>query len=118
MFGRKHQEGRTKERIGARRKDGNIGGRVTLCSCCRLIKGKANLCSLAAANPVGLSLLNLVWPVERRDVGQELVGILSNLEEPLLHWLLHHHFFTAPAPAIDHLLICQHGLILGTPPLE
>ena len=117
MFGRKHQEGRTKERIGARRKDGDIGG-VTFRSCRGLIKGKANLCSLAAANPVGLSLLNLVWPVERRDVGQELVGVLSNLEEPLLHWLLYHHFFTAPAPAIDHLLICQHGLIFRTPPLE
>ena len=68
MFGSKHQEGRTKERIGARRKDGNIGG-VTLRSCHGLIKGEADLCSLAAANPVGLSLLNLIWPVERGDVG-------------------------------------------------
>ena len=118
MLGGKHQEGRTKERIGARRKDGNIGGHVTLCSCRGLIKGEADLCSLTAANPVGLSLLNLIWPVERGDIGQELVGVLSNLEEPLLHWLLYHHFFAAPAPAIDHLLICQHGLVFRTPPLE
>ena len=68
MFGRQHQEGRTKERIRARRKDGDIGG-VTLCSCHGLIKGEADLCSLAAANPVGLSLLDLIWPVERGDVG-------------------------------------------------
>ena len=68
MFGRKHQEGRTKERIRARRKDGNIGG-VTLRSCHGLIKGEVDLCSLTATNPVGLSLLNLIWPVERGDVG-------------------------------------------------
>ena len=68
MFGRQHQEGRTKERIGARRKDGDIGD-VTLRSCHGLIKSETDLCSLAAANPVGLSLLNLIWPVERGYVG-------------------------------------------------
>ena len=53
---------------------------------------------------------------QRVEAGEQLVGVVGDLQKPLLELaLLHRSVFMPPAAAFDHLLVGQHGLALGAP---
>ena len=55
-------------------------------------------------------------PSSCAHVVQQLVGVIRDLEEPLLQRaLLHRRVFVTPAAAFHHLLVGQHGGALGAP---
>src|SRR5262245_23678317 len=53
--------------------------------------------------------------VRTRSARGRLLGIGRDAEEPLLELALRHRPVAAPAPAVDHLLVGEHGLALRTP---
>ena len=121
MLGRQHQEGSTEDGVGAGSKDGDEGGGWIGGVGGRFISGslnaKINLRTFAAADPVLLHGLNLFGPfyfIQRR---QQLVGVIGDFEEPLLHFLLFYFGTTAPAMTVLNLLVGQHGLVNRAPPL-
>ncbi len=77
-----------------------------------------DLGAVGAADPVALHLEDAVGPAafELRDVGEQFVGITRDAEEPLLELaLLDGRGFMAPAAAIDHLFVGEHGAALRAP---
>src|SRR6185437_10768728 len=78
---------------------------------------KRNRRALAAADPVALHSAHALRPaVELVQTVQQLLRILGSAQEPLLQFsLLDECVFMPPAVAVDHLLICEHGLALRTP---
>ena len=70
-----------------------------------------------AADPVPLHGQHPVGPValQRGRVGQQPVGVLGDLEVPLGQHPADHLGAAALAPAVDDLLVGQHGLVLRAP---
>ncbi len=76
----------------------------------RRIERKADQHALGAADPVALHQPHLVGPaVERIERVQQLLRIFGDLEHPLLHLALFDRRAGAPAAAVDHLFVRQHG---------
>ncbi len=73
------------------------------------LAGKDDARAFAAADPVRLHQPHRVGPVNRREV-QQLVGVASDAEEPLLHHLLNDRLAGALVLAVDDLLVGQHRL--------
>ena len=68
------------------------------------------------ADPVLLHQANLLGPaVERAQRREEVVGIIGDLQEPLAELALLHGCARAPALAVDHLLVGEHGLVDRVP---
>src|SRR5690606_8678661 len=76
MFRREHHECRTVERIRTSSVDSDLFVAA--------IYGKANFRTLALTDPVALHRLDLVRPVEIIDTFEKWIGIIRNLEKPLL----------------------------------
>ena len=73
---------------------------------------EANVGALAAANPVGLHQPHLVGPaIERCEVVEQSIAVFRDAEEPLFEFTALHRCARAPALALDHLLIGQHGVL-------
>ena len=71
---------------------------------------------LRPTDPVALHGLDPLGPVQRVQVGQELVGVLGDAEEPLLEVALLHQVAGALARAVgQYLLIGKDGLAAGAP---
>ena len=71
-----------------------------------------DLRAFGAADPVALHGEDALRPAafELRHIVQQLVGVVGDPEEPLFQRaLLHGGVFVAPAAALHHLLIGQHG---------
>ena len=76
----------------------------------RLIEREADQQALGAADPVALHQPHLVGPaVQRIERVQQLLRIFRDLEDPLVHLALLDHRAGAPAAAVDHLLVGEHG---------
>ena len=74
--------------------------------------------AFGAADPVALHGEDALGPAafELRHVVEELVGVVGDFEEPLFEGALFDGgIFVAPAAAIDHLLVGQHGGAFGAP---
>ena len=68
------------------------------------------------ADPVLLHQPDLVRPaLEPVEAGQQLLGISGDLEEPLGQLAPLHRRAGAPAAAVDHLLVGQHGVLDRVP---
>jgi hypothetical protein len=68
------------------------------------------------ADPVALHSAHLVGPaVQAVQCRQQLVGVLADLEEPLRQLALLDLGAGAPAAAVDHLLVGEHGHVDGIP---
>ena len=77
---------------------------------------KAHQEALGAADPVALHQPDLVRPaVERIQRGEQVVGIVGDLQEPLAQLALLHQRARAPAAPVDHLLIGEHGVVNRVP---
>ena len=100
-------EGHTPQRV--------MPGGVNLNGVARL-QMEGHLAALGTADPVLLHQPHLVGPLgQHLQGGQQLVGVLGDLQEPLLQVLLGDDAVAAPALAVLHLLIGQHRLAGGAP---
>ena len=116
VLGSQDKEGDTEERVGSRGEDGDL----TLVALDRLAipvaQGKVDLGALGATDPVGLHLLDALGPAgELLQVVEQLLGVLGNLEVPLLQVALLGLGAAAPALALGDLLVSQNGLAGGAP---
>ena len=69
----------------------------------------------AAADPVALHRLDVFRPADRVEIVQQPVGVVGDLEEPLLQLPELDLGAAALAVAVDHLLVGEDGLIVGAP---
>ena len=114
MVGRDRQETRTEQRVGPRRVDvqrrgvGGGGGRG--------VERPAHQQPLRLADPVALHEAHLLRPaIQAVEGGQQIVGVVGDLEEPLHEVALLDRRAGAPALAVDHLLVGEHGLVDRVP---
>ncbi len=68
-----------------------------------------------AADPVALHGLDRLRPFQTIKIGQQLVGVSRDAQEPLRNLAPLHERARAPAAAVDHLLVGQHGLVDRVP---
>src|SRR3989338_5920858 len=76
---------------------------------------KIYLGAFRAAYPVFLRLLYFLRPVEGVKVAYEALRIVGNFDIPLKHLLLDYFAVAALTLAVYHLLVGEHGFILGAP---
>ena len=113
VLGREQEERAAEERVGARGEDGDLGVRRLARG---VAEGEVHLGALGAADPVGLHLLHALGPAgQLLEVVKQLLRVGGDLDVPLLEVALLHLGVAAPAVALGHLLIGEHGLALGTP---
>ncbi len=68
------------------------------------------------ADPVALHHLDLLGPaIERVEAGQQVFREQADAEEPLRQFALLDERAGAPAAAVDHLLVGEHGVVDGIP---
>ena len=68
--------------------------------------------ALAAADPLRLHQPHALRPaIQRVERVQQFLRVVGDLEEPLAELLLLHRRAGAPAAAVDHLLVRQHGAV-------
>ena len=116
VLGSQDKEGDAKERIGTCGEDGDLA-LVALDGLAILVaQSKVDLGALGAADPVGLHLLDALGPAgELLQIVEQLLGVLSDLEVPLLKVALLRLGAAAPALTLGDLLVGQNGLTSGTP---
>ena len=111
MLRRQRQERHAEQRVGARGVDldaleGSLGP----------IEREGQPRALAAADPVRLHQPHALGPaIQRVQRRQQFLGIVGDLEEPLAELLLLDQRAGAPAAAVDHLLVGQHGAVDRVP---
>ena len=72
--------------------------------------------ALAAADPLRLHQPHALRPaVQRVERVQQFLRVVGDLQEPLAELLLLHRRAGAPAAAVDHLLVRQHGAVDRVP---
>ena len=109
MIGRERHEFRAEQRIGPRGENFQFafGVRRGL-----RIERETNQQSFRTADPVALHQPHFVRPaLERVDGVEQILRIIADLEKPLRQLALLDFRAGAPAAAVDHLLVGQHGLI-------
>ena len=108
MFGRNGHIGNAHQGIGASGVHSQIfAGTVDL---------EGHLHTFGAANPVALHGFNLLRPfIQLVQVFQQFVSIGGNFDKPLGQLFALNWGIAAPASAIFHLLIGEHGLVVRAP---
>ena len=108
-----HDEGCTVQgvRAGGEHGEGLSGlvlGRLNL---------EAHLSTLRAANPVALHEQHAVRPLALQllHVIQQLLGVIGDLEVPLVQRLLRHGSTATLTRTVHNLLVREHSLVLGAP---
>jgi len=117
MLRRQHGVAHAKEGIGPGGKDlKTVLGVIT-----SAVVGSVNLkpddAPLRAPNPVALHGLCCLRPINPVQAGQELIGIIRDLKEPLGQVAPGYLGITALAAGIDNLFIGKHG-IAGRAPVD
>ncbi len=108
VLGRDRQEGDAHQRV---RTGGEHAQRLGL-----TLHREVDLQPLAAADPVALHGFHRVGPARQRvQAVQQFLRVVSDLQEPLRNLAFLHHRAGAPAAAVDHLLVGQHGLVDRVP---
>ena len=107
MFGGHHEEGRAEQGVRASREDRVVDPESTTV--------ERDLRAGAAPDPVALHRLDVLRPVDRIEIVQQPVGVVGDLEEPLLQLPELDFGSAALAAAVDHLLVREDGLIVGAP---
>ncbi len=108
VLGGEHEEGRAEKRVGPRGEDGEVEVQIVLV--------EDHLGALGAADPVALHGDHMLGPgLEQLEVLEQAVGVVGDLEEPLLELALLDQRAAALAVAVDNLLVGEHGRIHGAP---
>ena len=114
MFRRDGQERHSVQGIGAGGVD--LDG-IGAAGAAGVDQGERESGALAAADPVGLHQPHPFRPaVELAQRIQQLRRVFGDAEKPLAELPLFHRRPGAPAFAVDHLLVCQHGALRSTRP--
>src|SRR3989344_1595906 len=79
------------------------------------VEGKVYFGAFRTSYPVFLRLLYFLRPVEGVEVAYEALRIVGNFDIPLKHLLLDYFAVTPLTLAVYHLLVGEHGFILGAP---
>ncbi len=75
--------------------------------------------ALAAADPVSLHQLDRIGPIDAVEIGEQAIGVVGDLDVPLLEIFLGDGIVRVPpAASVDHLLVGENGLALVAPPLR
>ena len=116
VLGSQDKEGDAKKGIGTRGEDGDLA-LIALDGLAILVaQGKVDLGALGATDPVSLHLLDALGPAgELLQVVEQLLGVLGDLEVPLLQVALLGLGAAAPALTLGDLLVGQNGLAVRTP---
>ena len=96
----------------------SVSGRVVKTGKSRseLLAAEDDLGALGAADPVALHGDHVLGPgLEQVEVGEQPLGVVGDAEEPLLEVALLDEGAAALAAAVDHLLVGEHGGVLGAP---
>jgi len=111
MVGRQRDETCTENRVRPGRKD--LDGRdivLWLCQC------EMELQALRLADPVFLHQPHLFGPcLEIRQAGEQILGKIGDLQKPLAELAFFDLGARAPALAVDHLLVGEHGHVDRVP---
>ena len=108
VLGRQHEEGGAEQRVGTGREDRDVDAEVVL--------PEDHLGALRAADPVALHGQHALGPrLERLHVVEQAVGVVGDLEEPLLEVLRLDRRAAPLAVPVDDLLVRQHRLVLRAP---
>ena len=108
MLGGEHEEGGAEERVGASGEDGEVDVEV--------LAAEDDLGALRAADPVPLHRDHVLRPgLEELEVVEQPLRVLGDPEEPLLELTELDERAAALAMPVDHLLVREHRLVLGTP---
>ena len=107
MLGRHDEEGRAEQRV-------RPGGEHWVVDA-ELLAAERDLGPFASADPVALHGLDVFGPVDQLEIVQQTVGVVGDPEEPLLELARLHFVAAALAATVDHLLVGEHGLIVGAP---
>jgi hypothetical protein len=108
VLGGEDEESGAEQGVGAGREHGEIE--------VELLAAEYDLGPLGAADPVALHGDHVLGPVlEQVEVGEQALGVVRDLEEPLLELALLDQIAAALAAAVDHLLVGEHGLVEGAP---
>ena len=122
MLRRNDEKRRPEERIRPGGEDGESAFRFPLSAFRSCNYRKLNLRPHRLPYPVLLRGFDHVAPVERIGRLEEFVGIIGDLEKPLLDfffgdlWVIGR--IVTPTFAVDHLLVREDRLTFGTPPLH
>ena len=107
VIGRNRHEFCAEQRVMSRRENLQLGfaGRRR-----GRIEREAHQHAFGAADPVALHQPHLVGPaIQRIERVQQFLRVFRDLEDPLVHLALFDHGAGAPAAAVDHLLVGEHG---------
>src|SRR5213080_5216278 len=108
MLGGEAHEGDAEERVGARGEDRDGAGAG--------LEGKADLRSRAPPDPIPLHGEHALGPAGQAvQVAEQLLGVGRDAEEPLLELAVDDRTVAAPAAAVHHLLVGEHGLAVRAP---
>ncbi len=108
VLGGEDEEGGAEEGVGAGGEDGEVEA--------DLLAAEGHLGALGAADPVALHRDHVLGPgLEQLEVGEQALGVVGDLEEPLLELALHDRGAAALAAAVDDLLVGEHGGVHGAP---
>ena len=107
MLRREHEERGAEQRVGPCREDLDVDVEV--------VDAEQDVRALGTADPVLLDGDRAPRPVERRVVGEQLVGVGSDAEEPLREVAQLDLGAAALAATVHDLLVGEHGLVVGAP---
>ena len=107
MLGCQHHVGGAEERVGPGRKHADAGIQPH--------HGELDLGPFRPPDPVALHFLNALGPVEQLQVFKQPVGVGRDAQHPLAHGPAIDGIAAALRPAVDHLLVGQHGPECRTP---
>ena len=111
MLGGQRHESHAKERVGPRGEHLDVAFAG--------FQRERDLRAHGLADPVALHTEHAVRPaaLELGEVGEQFVGVIRDLEEPLGEFLLDDGRVAAPAQAVDDLLVGEHGIAVRAPVL-
>ena len=108
MVGADHQEGRTEERVRARREHGDVLAPAAL-------EVEEDGRAFAPSDPVALHGLRRLRPVECVERVEQFLRVAGDLDPPLAEIAGLHQRVAALAAALLHLLVGEHGEARRTP---
>src|SRR5271167_1337155 len=80
---------------------------------------EGELSAFAAADPVALHQLDRLRPIDAVEIFEQAIGVLGDLDVPLLEIFLGDGVVgMPPAASVDDLLVGENGLALVAPPLR
>ena len=117
VLGRHRHERRAVDGVGAGGEDPQrwLDGIVFRGFGFRIFDLEIDLRALGAADPVALHRLDRLGPVDVVELGEQLLAVVGDAQEPLRDLAPLHHGAGPPAASVDDLLVGEHRPVDGVP---